>query len=51
MLVNKDVPCVAGFGPDGGEEDDTEWVDLESLKKVTAVYARAIIEYLGEPKV
>lgn len=50
MLVNKDIPCVAGFGPDGGEENGNEWVDLESLKKVTAIYARTIIDYLGEAK-
>lgn len=50
MLINKDIPCVAGFGPDGGEESGVEWVDLESLKKVTAIYARTIVEYLGEAK-
>lgn len=51
MLTSKDVPCIAGFGPDGGEGEEGEWVDLESLKKVTQVYARAIVEFLGEKKV
>lgn len=51
MLTSKDVPCIAGFGPDGGESPEGEWVDLESLKKVTEIYARAVIEYMGEKKV
>lgn len=50
MLINRDIPCIAGFGPDGGEEGGQEWVDLESLKKVTTIYARTIIDYLGEAK-
>lgn len=50
MLRKKDIPCIAGFGPDGGEEDGVEWVDLESLKKVTKIFTRTIIEYLGEAK-
>ena len=29
---------VAGFGPDGGEDDDNEWVNLDSLKKATMIY-------------
>ena len=51
MLITKDVPCIAGFGPDGGEDGGAEWVDLESLRQVTAIYARTIMEYLGEVKV
>jgi len=50
MLTSKDVPCIAGFGPDGGEGPEGEWVDLDSLKKVTQIYARVIVEYLGEKK-
>lgn len=48
MLTEKDIPCVAGFGPDGGRDKEGEWVDLESLRKVTAIYARTILDYLGE---
>ncbi|QHO63070.1 M20 family metallopeptidase [Candidatus Chazhemtobacterium aquaticus] len=51
MLTSRDVPCIAGFGPDGGEGAEGEWVDLESLRKVTEIYARTILEYLGERKV
>lgn len=48
MLTERDIPCVAGFGPDGGEDQEGEWVDLKSLQTVTAVYARTILDYLGE---
>ena len=48
MLTERDIPCVAGFGPDGGQDKEGEWVDIESVKKVTAVYARTILDYLGE---
>lgn len=48
MLVTHDIPTVSGFGPDGeGHHGVNEWVDLESLRKVTEIYARVIVEYLG----
>jgi len=48
MLVKRDVPTIFGFGPDGGgEHGKGEWVDLESLKKVTEVYASTIAKYLS----
>jgi len=48
MLVTHDIPTVSGFGPDGaGYHGVNEWIDLESLRKVTEIYARVIIEYLG----
>lgn len=48
MLVKRDVPTIFGFGPDGsGEHERGEWVDLESLKKVTEVYARTISKFLS----
>lgn len=51
MLVTHDIPCVSGFGPDGeGSHGINEWVDLASLKKVTEIYARAIVDYLGVRK-
>lgn len=51
MLVTRDVPTVAGFGPDGenGHGID-EYVDLASLRNVTKIYARTITEYLGIKK-
>lgn len=48
MMVKRDIPTIMGFGPDGGGEHGRgEWVDLESLQKVTEVYARFIVDYLG----
>lgn len=48
MLVKRDIPTIMGFGPDGsGAHEKREWVDLESLKKITEVYARFILDYLG----
>jgi len=52
MLTQTDTPCLAGFGPDGQEngegEEGEEWVDLQSLKKVTEIYARWALMYLGK---
>lgn len=48
MLIKRDVPTIFGFGPEGsGEHGKGEWVDLESLKKVTEVYAKVILKYLS----
>lgn len=48
MMVKRDIPTIMGFGPDGGgEHGKGEWVDLESLQKITEVYARFIVDYLG----
>ncbi len=48
MLIQRDIPTICGFGPDGGNEHgEDEYVNLESLKKVTEVYARVIWEYLS----
>lgn len=47
MLIKRDIPTICGFGPDGGGEHGVnEFVDLESLRKVTEVYARVISAYL-----
>lgn len=48
-----DTPCIAGFGPDGSEwnsAEEREWVDLESLRQVTEIYARTIWQYLGDTR-
>lgn len=51
MLVTRDVPTIAGFGPDGDNAHAAdEYVDLLSLKQVTKIYARTIVEYLGVGK-
>ncbi len=48
MFVKRDIPTIMGFGPDGGGEHGRgEWVDLASLQKITEVYARFIVDYLG----
>lgn len=48
MMVKRDIPTIMGFGPDGGGEHGRgEWVDLESLRKITEVYAKFIVDYLG----
>ena len=48
MLVKRDIPTIMGFGPDGGGEHGRgEWVDLSSLEKITEVYAKFIVDYLG----
>lgn len=48
MLVTRDIPTVSGFGPDGeGYHGVNEWVDLDSLQKVTEIYAKTIVDYLG----
>ena len=47
MMVKRDIPTIMGFGPDGGGEHGRgEWVDLESLRQVTEIYARFIVDYL-----
>lgn len=48
MMVKRDIPTIFGFGPDGGGEHGRgEWVELASLEKVTEIYARVILDYLG----
>lgn len=48
MFIQRDIPTIMGFGPDGGGANERrEWVDLASLKKITEVYAQFIADYLG----
>jgi len=48
MLIKRDIPTICGFGPDGGGAHEAdEWVDLDSLQKITEVYARVALKYLG----
>jgi acetylornithine deacetylase/succinyl-diaminopimelate desuccinylase-like protein len=48
MYVTRDIPTICGFGPDGeGAHQEGEWVSLKSLKKVTEIYARLAMAYLG----
>jgi len=51
MYITKDIPAVGGFGPSGGNtHQPDEWVDLNSLKQVTEIYTRTVIDYLGVKK-
>lgn len=48
MLVTRGIPTVAGFGPDGeNAHAPDEYVDIKSLKDVTKIYARTVVDYLG----
>lgn len=48
MFVKRDIPAIMGFGPDGsGAHEKREWVDLESLRLLTEVYANFIADYLS----
>ncbi len=48
MLINRGIPTICGFGPDGDNVHAAdEYVDLKSLKQVTEIYARLIVDYLG----
>lgn len=48
MLTKRGVPTIYGFGPTGSEVHGRgEWINLASLKKITEIYARVIVEMLG----
>lgn len=48
MLATHDIPTISGFGPEGeGYHGVNEWVDVESVRQVTEIYARLIVDYLG----
>ena len=49
MFINKGIPTVCGYGVTcGGVHGADEWVDLESLRWVTEVYAHTILHYCSE---
>jgi acetylornithine deacetylase/succinyl-diaminopimelate desuccinylase-like protein len=51
MLINRGIPTICGFGPDGDNVHAAdEYVDLKSLQQVTEIYARLIVDYLGIQK-
>jgi succinyl-diaminopimelate desuccinylase len=48
MFISRGIPAVCGYGVAcGGVHGADEWVDIESLRSVTKVYAQAIMRYLG----
>jgi acetylornithine deacetylase/succinyl-diaminopimelate desuccinylase-like protein len=47
-LVTRAIPTICGSGvAGGGAHGADEWVDLDSLLRLTQVYAQAMIHYLG----
>jgi len=49
MFISCGIPTVCGYGVTcGGVHGADEWVDLESLREVTEVYAHAILRYCGD---
>lgn len=49
MFISRGIPTVCGYGVTcGGVHGADEWVDLESLRWVTEVYAHTILRYCGE---
>ena len=47
MFITKGIPTVCGYGVTcGGVHGADEWVNIESLKRVTEIYALTIIHYL-----
>lgn len=48
MFITRGIPAVCGYGVAcGGVHGADEWVDLESLRTVTQVYAQAIMDFLN----
>ena len=49
MFIKRGIPTVCGYGVAcGGVHGADEWVDLESLGKITEIYAHTIVRYLGQ---
>jgi succinyl-diaminopimelate desuccinylase len=47
MFITRGIPTVCGYGAAcGGVHGADEWVDLESVRKVTEIYAHTIMDYL-----
>ncbi len=49
MFITRGIPTVCGYGVTcGGVHGADEWVDIESLRQITEVYATTIKDYLVE---
>jgi acetylornithine deacetylase/succinyl-diaminopimelate desuccinylase-like protein len=49
MFITRGIPAICGYGVKcGGVHGADEWVDLESLRNVTEIYALTILSYLGQ---
>ena len=48
MFSRRGIETICGYGVEcGGVHSADEWVGLASLKRVTEIYARTILGYLG----
>jgi succinyl-diaminopimelate desuccinylase len=49
MFITRGIPTVCGYGAAcGGVHGANEWVDLESVRSVTEVYAHTMLHYLKQ---
>jgi acetylornithine deacetylase/succinyl-diaminopimelate desuccinylase-like protein len=49
MFTTQDIPTVCGYGVIcGGVHGADEWIELDSLRKTTEIYANTILNYLKE---
>jgi len=48
MFITRNIPTICGYGATcGGVHGADEWVDLDSLRKITAIYAATVLRFLG----
>lgn len=48
MFIQKRIPAICAFGPDGNNfHAKNEFVYLESVKKVTEIYLLTVVDFLG----
>jgi succinyl-diaminopimelate desuccinylase len=48
MFLTRGIPTVCGYGVTcGGVHGADEWIDLESLRRVTEIYAHTVLSYLS----
>lgn len=49
MFITRGIPAICGYGVAcSGVHGANEWADLTSLRQITEVYGRIIVEYLGQ---
>jgi succinyl-diaminopimelate desuccinylase len=49
MFITRGIPTVCGYGAAcGGVHGADEWVDLNSIRSVTEIYAQTILQYLKQ---
>ncbi len=49
MFSTRGIETICGYGVEcGGVHGADEWIDLDSLRSVTEIYARTVLRYLGQ---